>query len=687
MMRTAREWTRRSRGLTGRLLVGALVASVTVAVPTVASGSVSGTQSLPRSSDADVLADRYIVVYEDDHNRGVRAETDQREDELGFTARKRYNHVLDGFAARLGPSQLRALERDPEVAFVTEDRRVAMTASGSVGGTQSLPRSSDADVRANRYIVIYEDDHNRGVRAETDQREDALGFTARKRYNQVLDGFAAKLAPSQLRALERDPEVALVTEDRRVAMTAGVPLAPGESTPPTGVRRIRAATTATTREASGVNVAVIDTGIQLDHADLNAVDGVDCIEPGTPATDGNGHGTHVAGTIGAKNDGAGVVGVAPGTKTYAVRVLDNNGSGSWSSVICGIDWVTANAEALDIGVANMSLGGLGPAVRSCESTTDALHQAICGATDAGVNFVVAAGNNGWDFDYTNGPNVPAVYPEVLTVTAVSDSDGESAGGGGSPGCRSSEQDDTPASFSNYATTGAAQAHTIAAPGVCIRSTWTGSGYETISGTSMAAPHMAGIVALCQNEAGVNGECAGKNPAQVITHLRARAGDHNAAEPDYGFLGDPLHSPSASYFGFLTALNTSEDPPAEDPPAEDPPAEDPPLPIAETSAQQPQKASRDIKVSVFCEEACMATSQGKISILGKNRSHFVLKRIKSEVVAGDTVMLKLSLKGNRAERRLMRLLKKGNRAKAMIGVRVTNAAGGYITERVKVRLRR
>ena len=604
-MRTARGCTRCSRGLTGRLLAGALVASVMVAVPTVASGSVSG--------------------------------------------------------------------------------------------AQSLPRSSDADVRANRYIVIYEDDHNRGVRAETDQREDELGFTARKRYNHVLDGFAAKLAPSQLRALERDPEVAFVTEDRRVAMTAGVPVAPGESTPPTGVRRIRAATTTTTREASGVNVAVIDTGIQLDHADLNAVDGVDCIDPGTPATDGNGHGTHVAGTIGAKNNGAGVVGVAPGTKTYAVRVLNNYGSGSWSSVICGIDWVTANAEALDIGVANMSLGGLGPAVRSCESTTDALHQAICGATDAGVNFVVAAGNNGSAFDYTNAPNVPAVYPEVLTVTAVSDSDGESAGGGGSPSCRSSEQDDAPASFSNYATKEAAQAHTIAAPGVCIRSTWTGSGYLTISGTSMAAPHMAGFVALCQNEAGVNGECAGKNPAQVITHLRARAGDHNAAEPDYGFLGDPLHSPSASYFGFLTALNTSEDPPAEDPPAEDPPAEDPParpmIPVI--SAQQPQKASKSIKVSVFCEEACMATSQGKISILGKNRwlpgtgknrSHFVLKRIDSDIVAGDTVMLKLSLKGNRAKRRLMKQLKKGNRAKAIIRVTVTNAAGGHITEKFKIKLR-
>jgi len=199
--------------------------------------------------------------------------------------------------------------------------------------------------------------------------------------------------------------------------------------------------------------------------------------------------------------------------------------------------------------------------------------------------------------------------------------------------------------------------------------------------------MAGVVALCQNEAGVNGECAGKNPAQVITHLRARAGDHNAAEPDYGFLGDPLHSPSASYFGFLTTLNTSEDPPAEDPPAEDPPAEDPPLPIAEISAQQRQKASRDIKVSVFCEEACIATSKGRISILGKNRSHFVLKRIQSDIVAGDTVMLGLSLKTNRAKRRLMKQLKKGNRAKATIGVRVTNAAGGYITERVKVRLRR
>ena len=430
--------------------------------------------------------------------------------------------------------------------------------------------SSDANVIDGHYIVVF-DDSAEGVRAETTAREAALDFDSERRYRSAIEGFSAELSDSQARALSADPKIDFVSEDRRVTASASVPLAAGEGTPPTGVRRVQAATSTQVRQASGVNVAVIDTGIQLTHPDLNAADGIDCVSPGTPADDGNGHGTHVAGTIGAENDGAGVVGVAPGTRTYAVRVLNNGGSGSWSQVICGIDWVAANAATLDIGVANMSLGGGAPPLLTCATTTDAMHEAICNATDDGVNFAVAAGNSAQDFDYVPAPDSPAAYPEALTVTAVSDSDGAPGGSGGAPSCRSGETDDARASFSSFALTPAGRAHTIAAPGVCINSTWIGSGYRTISGTSMATPHIAGLVALCINEAGVDGPCAGLTPAEVIAEMRSDAQSYSTASPDYGFLRDPLHSPLSSYFGYLSVLPGASPPPPSSPPPSPPAA--------------------------------------------------------------------------------------------------------------------
>ena len=104
---------------------------------------------------------------------------------------------------------------------------------------------------------------------------------------------------------------------------------------------------------------MIDTGVDLTHPDLNVVHGTSCVKGNPKANDDNGHGTHVAGTIAAKNNGSGVIGVAPGTTIYAVKVLNRFGSGTWSQVICGIDWVTANSAKLNIKVANLSLGGTG----------------------------------------------------------------------------------------------------------------------------------------------------------------------------------------------------------------------------------------------------------------------------------------------------------------------------------------
>ena len=402
-----------------------------------------------------------------------------------------------------------------------------------------------------RYIVVFERSVDRPL-VETEKLEEAEGFESRLRYRRALKGFSAQLSMGQVHDLRADPEVAFVTPDRRVEALDTVPLAAGD-TAPAGVRRMQAATGTATRQASSANVAVIDTGIDLAHPDLNAADGKNCVGTG-PAQDDEGHGTHVAGTIGARNDGAGVVGVAPGTRLFSVKVLDAQGGGTWSQIICGIDWVTATRTdadpSNDIALANMSLGGPGQPIAPCSTTTDPLHRAVCASTAAGVTYVVAAGNDGWDFDYPQVPDTPAAYPEVLTVTAMGDSDGKAGGSGGAPGCDPYQPDDRYASFSNFAATAAGRAHTIAGPGVCVTSTLPGGGYGTMSGTSMAAPHLAGAAALCIGEGGAAGPCAGLAPAQIVSKLRADAERYTGAVSGFGFSGDPLRPVGSAYFGYL-----------------------------------------------------------------------------------------------------------------------------------------
>jgi subtilisin len=163
---------------------------------------------------------------------------------------------------------------------------------------------------------------------------------------------------------------------------------------------------------------------------------------------------------------------SPRALRYSVRVLGGSGSGCWSWVICGIDWVTQNAVRLNIEVANMSLGGSGSDDGNCGKTnSDALHKAICASAGAGVTYVVAAGNSNTDF----AGQVPAAYNEVLTVTALADFNGK-PGGGAAATCRS-DVDDTAADFNNYAVGSSDQGHTIAAPGVCIRSIWKSGKYN------------------------------------------------------------------------------------------------------------------------------------------------------------------------------------------------------------------
>jgi subtilisin len=372
-----------------------------------------------------------------------------------------------------------------------------------------------------QYIVVVKSGYDGRVVARDHARH--AGADILYTYGRALNGYAARLTRAGLAAVRSDNRVAYVSADRTVHAVA--------QTLPTGINRIQGDISSTVSGngggSVGTAVAVIDTGIDTSHPDLNVAGGYNC-STGRTFKDGNGHGTHVAGTIAAKDDANGVVGMAPGAPLYAVRVLNNAGSGSWSSVICGINWVTANAASKGIKVANMSLGGSG-SDGTCGSA--ALHQAICNSVGAGVTYVVAAGNSGTDFK----GSVPAAYDQVLTVTAVADFNGR-AGGGAAATCRA-DVDDTAADFSNYATLASDQSHTIAAPGVCILSTWKGGGYNTISGTSMASPHVTGTAALCIS----SGACSG-TPAQIMQKLRSDA----AAQPSsYGFTGV-----SGRYYGYL-----------------------------------------------------------------------------------------------------------------------------------------
>jgi subtilisin family serine protease len=209
--------------------------------------------------------------------------------------------------------------------------------------------------------------------------------------------------------------------------------------------------------------------------------------------------------VAALDNDIGVVGVAPGARLWGVKVLSDQGSGYKSHIIAGIDYVTANAGSIE--VANMSLGGSGSDDgKSCSATTDSYKKAICNSVAAGVTYAVAAGNSSADA----ATAVPAAYDMVITVSALADFDGL-PGGRAAATCRA-DVDDTFANFSNYG----ADVDLIA-PGVCITSTWPtaliASGYNTISGTSMASPHVAGAAALYK------ATNPGATPAQVQSALQ------------------------------------------------------------------------------------------------------------------------------------------------------------------------
>jgi subtilisin len=412
------------------------------------------------------------------------------------------------------------------------------------------PGVSAAPSGSGNYIVVFKGSVTDPAALAASQTK-KLGATLSFVYKAALRGYAATIPTSRLADLTSDPSVAYVAPDTPVSadaqtLTASVDRVDGE---------LSSTVSGDGTGSVGLNVAVIDSGIDPTHPDLNVVGGFNCTNAKSYADD-LGHGTAVAGLIAAKDDTFGVVGVAPGARLWAVKSLRKNNSGTTSMMLCGVDWVTSTRTdsdpSNDIAVANMSIGGKGRDDGNCGLTNkDPWHQAICRSVAAGVTYVVSAGNDDADL----ARHIPAAYDEVLTATAMTDTDGQPGGGGpdqivfngtACPPEPGLVQDDTAVFFSNFATISADQAHTVAAPGVCIVTDFLGGQLAVESGTSFSSPLVAGVVALCI----ASGPCAGLTPAQIIQKLVSDASAYSTANPGYGFAGDPLRPQAGKYYGYL-----------------------------------------------------------------------------------------------------------------------------------------
>ena len=309
---------------------------------------------------------------------------------------------------------------------------------------------------ADQYIVVMKSTASDASKERTKNKARAKGGKVNRDFTRALNGYAASLPAGALAEVRSDPDVSYVEADAVVSATTA------QSSAPWGLDRIDQAglplngSYTYTPTGTGVKAYIIDTGIRFSHAQFGgrAISGYDAINGGT-ADDCNGHGTHVAGSVGAST-----YGVAKQVSLVGVRVLDCAGSGTTSGVIAGIDWITANHAAGQPAVANMSLGG---------GASSSLDTAVQNSINDGVSYAVAAGNENADACLSS----PARAANALTVASTTSSDARS-------------------SFSNYGT-----CVDLFAPGSSITSAWytSDTATNTISGTSMAAPHTAGVAAL------------------------------------------------------------------------------------------------------------------------------------------------------------------------------------------------
>ena len=346
----------------------------------------------------------------------------------------------------------------------------------------------------NRYIVKFKDS-SADTSEIINRFEKKHGIKSLNNFKSIIMGASVDIAPEKLKELLDDSDVETVVQDFTVSalakpLSSSPPIingimslgmtSPPPQVIPTGIKWIGANLNAT-NEGMGATVAVLDTGIDFFHPDLmvNTSLSKDFSGDNTGGNDNNrsikGHGTHVAGVIAALNNNVGVLGTGTEIELVSVKVLNGSGSGSFSSVIAGLDYVTSIANI--IGIANLSLGATG-GTNPSQGFLDVsmlFQEAVQRAVNAGVIVVVAAGNDGKDVTAYN--SIPAMYPEVVSVSALDDRDGN-------------QGNDAWAYFSNYGTE-----VDIIAPGVNILSTAIGGGTSSLSGTSFSAPHVAGTLGL------------------------------------------------------------------------------------------------------------------------------------------------------------------------------------------------
>jgi subtilisin len=323
----------------------------------------------------------------------------------------------------------------------------------------------------NQYIITYTDTTSADGSSAYIQRQSVMRNYTRvflekhrisslkliKTFNSGVNGFSAVLSRDEVEKLSRDPAIRHIEPDRIIKLSDIVirPYSSSTQKLPWGIKKVGFA------DGTGKTCWIIDTGIDFTHPDLN-IDiqrSKSFLDNDSSASDMNGHGTHVAGIVGAKDNDFGVIGVAPNATLVSLRALDENGSGNLSNVIAAVTWASAHAAPGD--VVNMSIGG---------GDSPSLDKAVYNASMKGIFFSISAGNDGKSVDLNSPAKVNSPY--ICTVSAMN-------------------PDNVYANFSNYGNPPV----DWCAPGTGILSTYTGGKYASLSGTSMAAPHVAGLLLL------------------------------------------------------------------------------------------------------------------------------------------------------------------------------------------------